>query len=345
MKLTDAYFGITDIYYDINERLEIQPESDIKIQTEDIIRNHPVYFFDTEEFHAYHQKNAKKVFRLIFMDGSLAAGFCYIGYTKDDKLKAPYSAPFSDIYTIKKSDSLILEKILTCLKRVSDSMDAEIQLTFVPLVYDREYAVKTGVLLDSGFTLSYAHVSNYLDLEKIESAESFISEQSHSFRKNIKRAMKSNLKFSYTFDTEIYDKNSLDIRAYDVIKRNRKEKGFPLAMSFDQIKQVEDMKSSQVDYFLVSKDETDIAAAIVFKVSEQMVQVVYWGSLEQHSKMRPMEFLAASLIDYYKERGFSFIDIGPSTADDKISHGLLAFKKNIGCETTLKMTFVYKESD
>ena len=345
MKLTDMNCGITDIYYDINERLEIQPESDIKIQTEDIIRNHPVYFFDTEEFHAHHHKNAKKVFRLIFMDGSLAAGFCYVGYTTDNKLKAPYSAPFSDIYTIKKLDSVILENIVSCLKRYSDSMDAEIQLTFVPLVYDAEYAVKTGVLLDSGFKMSYAHVSNYLDLQKIGSVESFISEQSHSFRKNIKRAMKSNLKFSYTFDTELYNKDSFDIRAYDVIKRNRQEKGFPLAMSFDQIKQVEDMKSSQVDYFLVSKDETDIAAAIVFKVSEQMVQVVYWGSLEHHSKMRPMEFLAASLIDYYKERGFLFIDIGPSTADDKISHGLLAFKKNIGCETTLKMTFVYKESD
>lgn len=342
MKLTEVYYGITDIYYDINEKEEVLPKPEIKVQAEKAVKNHPVYFFDSEEFHIYHQKNSKKVFRLIFMDGSSAAGFCYLGYT-DDKLQIPYSAPFSDIYMIKRTDSLLFEKILACLKAFSLEADADLYLTLIPSVYDKNYAVKTGTMLDSGFALEYAHVSNYFDLEKVESAEAFAAVQSHSFRKNIKRAMKSDLMFHNNSGLDLYKNNEISVRAYDVIQKNRYEKDFPLAMSFDQIKAVEGMESSRVEYFLVSNDSADIAAAIVFKVSEEMVQVIYWGGLEQYSKLRPMEFLALSIIEHYKSISISYIDIGPSTANGRISHGLLAFKKNIGCETTLKMTFAYKE--
>ncbi len=375
---------LTDLYYDINEAEKIEPDSETKIQAENTISNYPVYFFDTQEFHLYHQKNAKEVFKLIFMDESSVTAFCYIGYNGSNNLKAPYSSPFSDIYTIKKPDSVLLEKILSCLKDYVKNMNSDLYFTLPPIVCDKDFAVKTASFLDSGFKLDYAHVSNYYDLTKIDSAESFPENQSHSFRKNIKRALNSDLKllknykelsekilsknphdeaknsFQFKINKDINKINSdnksvnydlhtqnkfihnADICSYNVIQKNREEKQFPLAMSFDQIKAVENMQSSHVDYFVVSKDETDIAAAIVFKVSEEMVQVIYWGSLADYSKYRPMEFLAMSLIEHYKSFGISYIDIGPSTVDDKISHGLLAFKKNIGCKTTLKMSFSYK---
>ena len=56
--------------------------------------------------------------------------------------------------------------------------------------------------------------------------------------------------------------------------------------------------------------------------------------------MRPMELLSLEIIKFYKERSISYVDIGPSTANDKISHGLYGFKVNIGCKSNLKPVII-----
>jgi len=49
-----------------------------------------------------------------------------------------------------------------------------------------------------------------------------------------------------------------------------------------------------------------------------------------------------NVVKYYKEKGYDYVDIGPSTADEKISHGLLRFKKTIGCRTNFKPVFLWQ---
>ena len=44
-------------------------------------------------------------------------------------------------------------------------------------------------------------------------------------------------------------------------------------------------------------------------------------------------------VEHYKNKGYEFLDIGPSTADYKVNYGLLKFKKNIGCSTNFKPVF------
>lgn len=308
------------------------PEINYKSRFEDVL------FFDSEEFHAYHEKNALKVYKLIFMEDEVYLGFCYVGEKNIDNKKMlfiPYSSPFSKVYFSKKAKSSDREKVYSTLVKAANNMTAGLKIMLPPDIYYKDFALDLASFMDSSFKVDYMHINNYFDLRYLEDMEGFVREQSHSYRKNLKKARNHNLKI------KINKEASLE-KAYRVIEKNRSEKSYPLSMSFEQIKSISSMTSSNVDSFVLRCEESDIdiAAGIVFKINENAVQVIYWGSLEEFSYMRPMELLSFEIIKYYKERGISYVDIGPSTANDKISHGLYGFKVNIGCKSNLKPVII-----
>lgn len=312
------------------------PEIDYRARFEEVL------FFDTEDFHSYHEKNVSKVYRLTFVEGENPIAFCYIGEKYDAKEKIlciPYSAPFSKVYFSKKSKTEDRVKVYREFKKVSEKMGGSLRIILPPELYYNDFSIDIASFMDSGLKIKYTHINNYFDLREINDFEGFVDNRSHSYRKNLKKGKEKGLLI------DINEKDSL-VRAYNVIEKNRSEKGYPLSMTFDQVKDISKMSSSKVDSFVLytldNELREDIASGIVFKVNDRSVQVVYWGSTEKHSKMRPMELLSLEIIRYYKDLGISFVDIGPSTANDKISHGLYGFKVNIGCKSNLKMVIVNK---
>lgn len=325
-------------FYDIatNEQTKCsKTDFDFRVKA---LKTNEVLFFDSEDFHLYHSKNADEVYFLGFLKESKAIGYCIFGlrdYSGRAMLCMPYSSPFSTFYFNPKIDDLDKARCINSLKSMAKELDADVKLILAPDIYDETLAISMGLVLDEGFKLQYSHVNNYYNLKEITDIDEFVSERAHSFRKNLNKAMRSNLV------SRLNDDSSLQ-NAYQVIKLNRAEKGYPLAMSYQQILDISIMDKSKVDAFVVSNEQTDIAAAIVFEISSNAVQVVYWGALDEYSNLRPMEFLAMNVVKYYKEKGYDYVDIGPSTADEKISHGLLRFKKTIGCHTNFKPVFLWQ---
>jgi lipid II:glycine glycyltransferase (peptidoglycan interpeptide bridge formation enzyme) len=112
-------------------------------------------------------------------------------------------------------------------------------------------------------------------------------------------------------------------------------------MSWDQV--LETTKVIPADFFRVETAEgTAIAAALVFKVAADVVQVIYWGDLPDYSELKTMNFLSYKLFGFYKEKGIGVIDIGPSTEDSVPNHGLCEFKESIGCNIQPKYSLIYK---
>lgn len=126
-------------------------------------------------------------------------------------------------------------------------------------------------------------------------------------------------------------------QAYDVIAQNRSERGFPLRMTWEQV--LETIQLVKADFFLVKKEQTSIAAAVVFHVADGIVQVIYWGDLPQYAECKTMNFLSYRLFEHYKNQGVKMIDIGPSTEDSIPNYGLCEFKESIGCEVRIKTEF------
>ena len=122
-----------------------------------------------------------------------------------------------------------------------------------------------------------------------------------------------------------------------MISINRKEHGYPLRMSLQNV--ADTVKIIDADFFVVSHNGTDVAAAQVFKVTEDVAQVIYWGDLRQYASLRTMNFLAYKVFEYYYQKGFRILDIGPSTEDGVPNNGLCDFKEAIGCSVTQKLFF------
>jgi lipid II:glycine glycyltransferase (peptidoglycan interpeptide bridge formation enzyme) len=94
------------------------------------------------------------------------------------------------------------------------------------------------------------------------------------------------------------------------------------------------------DMFIVSHGSDEIAAALVYHVSDKIAQVIYWGDIPGYGEFKPINFLSYKLIQYYGSRGFEYLDIGISTDHSVLNFGLADFKISIGCETSMKLTFV-----
>lgn len=122
--------------------------------------------------------------------------------------------------------------------------------------------------------------------------------------------------------------------AYTIITSNRKYKGYPLRMTLAQLKETFQMVTH--DCFWGFFNHCCIASAIIYHVTSNIVQVIYWGDLPGYTELKPMNFLASQLICYYSQRDFQYIDIGPSSEKGVPNYGLCNFKKSIGCNVGAK---------
>lgn len=257
-------------------------------------------------------------------DENFAPRFGVVAGYKDGEWRAPYSAPFTEISYTKTQH---LEHIYDFISELTEFLGAPLHITLPPQFYDEamlpeitgifaNYAKKTEFDFDYYFSASeFAHYKDILD---------------HSARKNLKKAEASPFVFNKTDDVE---------KAYEVIRINRESHGYYLALSLEQVKKT--IEVVQADMFVMSLDDKDIAAAIVFHVADGVVQVVYWGDIPGYSELRPMNLLACNVFGYYAASGVRIVDVGPSSTHGIPNSGLCRFKKSIGCRMALKPTFVF----
>jgi lipid II:glycine glycyltransferase (peptidoglycan interpeptide bridge formation enzyme) len=157
----------------------------------------------------------------------------------------------------------------------------------------------------------------------------------------LSRNARKNLNRAKTVPFEFVRLNARDdaqvARAYEVIKTNRESRGYPLRMSLDDV--LRTIRIIDADFFVLTLDGVDVAAAQVFHVADGIAQVVYWGDVPGYGEMRPMNMLSYCLFEHYRNNGIKVLDIGPSTEHGEPNYGLCEFKENLGCEISLKHTF------
>jgi hypothetical protein len=313
---------------------------DKEITSEDIdinlLKEFDTTFFDTEKFHFYHQKNVDEVYRFIVLNKNKPIALSYIGRT-GNVLKAPYSSPFSNIYLYKKYRISDVMKISKGLIRVVEHLNCnKIQITLPPEMYSEQtISVFQAALASVGFKVNKIDINNFYDLTTFNSLESYLKKLSRMPRRNYNIAIKNNFSF-----TELPLSNFQ--LAYDVIKVNREEMGYPLRIGVTQMNDLLSILPSNGKCFVINNDEKiPIAAAIVFDVTKDISQVIYWGDKPKYRDLKPMSLLTTHLFEYYAKAKKMCLDIGPSSENGIINQGLADFKKMIGCKNNIKLTFEY----
>lgn len=278
--------------------------------------------------------NKEKVDRVrYFLGGDKKRRLALAIGEKDGEWRAPFSAPFSTAVPLRKNTDL--EHYWKFIALLNERAKAEgirkVSIFLQPDIYGaQENAKLINSLIGNGYKLAFQELNYSLKVKNTD-LDTYIDAIQPAARRKLKTALSSDLKLKKCGPRDE------KIQAYQVIQANREHKGYPLRMTQEQV-----MATIEIvphDIFLVNKDDISIAAAIVFRVSDQTAQVIYWGDIPDVGQYKPINYLSYELIRYYQSEGIDQIDIGPSTENGVPNFGLCSFKESIGCEVSSKYKY------
>lgn len=294
------------------------------------VYTHPFLAFDTVPFCELNRSKCDGLHALSFSDGKKNRLGFVMG-ERDGKLRAPFSAPYT-MFAYNKSEKLeYYDEAAEALKEYARKQGKSMILTLPPTVFGSEVSKALSAFYRVGAENLYVNLNYHYETEDFVRYEENLERNA---RKNFHHAMQQNLCFLRLDST-----NANDIeRVYRVIKQNREERGFPLRMSLDSI--VQTAQVIEADFFVLTYEDHDVAAAQVFYVAPHIARVIYWGDIPAFSYLRVMNYLTYKIFEfYYSSRPeIRLLDIGISTEDGVPNYGLCDFKSSIGCKTSLQFT-------
>lgn len=273
--------------------------------------------YNSAEFNRLNAYKTRELEALVLFDeqGEAVAG--QIFGLRDGIWRAPFSAPFSTASTAEADYDVAIDDFY---KAVSERLNAPIRLVWAPGCYNVAPPTCSPAVVND-FNYHYP-------LKRFADFESYLS---RSGRYNHHRAMKHDFKFFKTDDVG---------RAYGIIDANRRAMGYPLAMTQAQVE--ETIRIVPADFFILTLDGKDVAAAMLYRVTATAVQLIYWGDLPAGRQSRAMNHLAWRVFGWYAENcpEIDFVDVGPASTDGVRNEGLCQFKLSIGCVETMRQTIM-----
>lgn len=293
--------------------------------------NKTYHTFNSVEFSELNKNKVDELLYLLFKDTKIRLGIV-LG-KRGNFLFSPFSAPFGGFSFLKEDVSIeTIDNSIKLLQEYSVYNNLSIKISLPPNFYSNDFISKCIFsFLRSNFKILYCDINYSFSLESISDYKAKLWRNA---RKNLNTSEKYELQFKRA---EVVD----DIQqAYSVIKANRENKGYPLRMEFEAV--LATIKIIKSDFFNLYFNDESIAAAQIFHVNDEAVQVIYWGDKPGFENLRPMNYLTYKIFEFYKGIGIKHVDIGPSSENGIPNFGLCEFKESIGCSITNKFTFTYE---
>ncbi|MCM1117386.1 MAG: hypothetical protein NC342_07610 [Pseudoflavonifractor sp.] len=292
------------------------------------------HIFNTASFNRLNAHKAESVEWLLALDetrGNAVAAGIILGL-RAATLLSPFSAPFGGLSPAAPLGVDSCEAVFTALASHARSRGLSLRVTLPPPFYAPTSLAHQANILSRLGSPDWADLNYHYPLRDFAAFRDHLPDTA---RKHLNRALKAPLRF-----VQLSSSPADIARAYAVIEANRREHGYPLRMTLNDV--IATTKIIPADFFVVEQTEPeprDVAAAQVFHVSESIVQVIYWGHISDANPLYPMSFLAYRLFRHYFALGSSIVDLGPSSEHGIPAPGLCRFKESLGCIPTLKPTF------
>lgn len=288
----------------------------------------PQHVYNSVAFCELNRYKVVDVHYLLIHEGKtklgIVLGECY------EELFSPFSAPFGGFVTNRIPSFEHIDEAVEALKSYAYDYGITIAITLPPPIYEPLLTNKTVHSLLRLGQLDHTDINYHFDIKDFDDYENRLKLNA---KQKLRKALKAGFAFQYIHSDDLQGV----MRAYEVIRLNREQHGYPLRMTLDDV--LRTIKIVPADFFLLSLNGTDVAAAQVYHVSKNICQVIYWGDREGFAELRPMNALAYYVFEYYHRQGIEILDIGPSSDSGAPSYGLCDFKESIGCIPTLKYTF------
>ncbi len=244
-----------------------------------------------------------------------------------DKTQSPFRAPFGFIEfltDIIDSELTVFFSLIEADLKVRGIK--KIELKSYPEVYDSRFSLAETVLKQLHYTVSH-EVSSVIPVDR----KPFVKKIKISERQKLIKAEKL-FSFEKLKNTQLHE-------VYAFIEGCRRERDQRLSLSFSDLEKTVKTFPKNFQLYRVYDGSDTAAAAIVIKVSKEILYTFYYAHARKFDKVSPVVLLISSLYKLAQTQGIELIDLGTSMVNGKVNRSLLHFKKSIGGESNRKILF------
>ena len=151
-------------------------------------------------------------------------------------------------------------------------------------------------------------------------------------KRKFKQALKAKLRFDF-----IPNKNMRQV--YQFILACRKERGYDISMSWDQLNTTVQQLDRYFHCFGVYHKDKLIAASICIQESKHNLYNFYSAHSRESDSMSPIVFLISELYAWCQHHKIRLLDLGTSALGGAPNFSLIDFKLRLGALPSMKLTF------
>lgn len=124
--------------------------------------------------------------------------------------------------------------------------------------------------------------------------------------------------------------------AYAVLVEGRAKKGYPLSMSWPEVARMAAAFPEDVLAFGAEREGALLASAICVRIDARVLYAFYYGDRPGFEALNPALPVLEAAWTHWRDEGGGLLDLGASTIGGVPNDSLLAFKRSLGAELSLK---------
>ncbi|MEO8666165.1 MAG: hypothetical protein ABI462_11790 [Ignavibacteria bacterium] len=323
--------------------IEVLKTDDIEneIEWKEFLRNQNNLFFD-HKFISYNDVFEKNIrwHHLKFKDKELNKVVavmigCEINSGSDLTYVSCDGVSFGGFLWKKKIDLLTYLDIINEFKKYLGKNNFKYcVLRNPPFLYNKAANEETEyALLKSGFTVTNISISNIIDLEEFE-----FKKISETKKRSIKKSSKD---ITVKIIDEKPDKSNFR-EYYNILLENRELKNVSPTHSFDELIYLKNKLKDEIILFAAYIESKLVAICVLFSINKDMILNFYLACDDKFKMEGVSEYILYKSIEWSKDNGYRYYDIGTSDTDGKLIAGLFAFKKKFLANGFLRKTYELK---
>jgi hypothetical protein len=250
------------------------------------------------------------------------------GVVTDGVFESGYSAPFGGPDLVQ--DAPTLPDVLGLVDEAVAAMRADgIRMARIrtrPQVYSVAEPLLEYVLLQRGFVVELCALNQHIDLLRLSPGAGPLG----LLGKKRARDVRADLRLPYEL-VDAHGGDELD-EGHAILAANRAAHGRPAGLAKEYLLRIRDVFGERVRMSLLRHGGCPVAAAVVYRVLDDVDLLVNWGDAPEHGLQRsPMNLLAHLLVERSAGTGARLLDLGPSSEKDGSPNlGLAHFKRSVG---------------
>jgi hypothetical protein len=123
--------------------------------------------------------------------------------------------------------------------------------------------------------------------------------------------------------------------SYDFIRKRRDEQGLVINIAFERLQKLYE-RTHSYQLFGVFFEAELVSTCICVQITSSIAYYYLPATHPDYKKDSPMVLLIHGLVDHYRSKGFTILDMGVSSKEGSVQKSLHAFKERMGAVSTDK---------